>query len=294
MTHDPPDSWYGATPFTKSGARYLWWGLAPKIRDAYDTAKNSYIKYCTDMGYQLMFPASLPAIVSWIGSLGDRRLKPKTIKAYLTGLRSFYVDIGYRDDVFDNPVIKRVINGIRRLRGEGDTMERRPITRDVLIHILSTLSQNTLAGATLHAAYCLAFAGFLRIGEFTWDQGDRGPDFDTFFATRRSVRLYDDYLEFTLPSSKTDPFRKGITLTIAATGDEACAVASLRHLTFSLLPRYPSPCSTQEASFPGVSLQPHSKQRSQRSVVLAIILVTHSAAAPQPPQNLLASVNTRS
>lgn len=34
---------------------------------------------------------------------------------------------------------------------------------------------------------------------------------------------------------KTDPFRQGVTLTNAATGDEACAVAALKHL-FSHFP----------------------------------------------------------
>ena len=38
-------------------------------------------------------------------------------------------------------------------------------------------------------------------------------------------------LLLTLPASKTDPFRWGITLTIAVVGDGACAVEALHHLT---------------------------------------------------------------
>lgn len=37
-------------------------------------------------------------------------------------------------------------------------------------------------------------------------------------------------LLLTLPASKTDPFRQGITLPIAAAGDTACAVTALHHL----------------------------------------------------------------
>ena len=55
-------------------------------------------------------------------------------------------------------------------------------------------------------------------------------NFDCFFLTRRCVRLYDDHLELTLPSSKIDPFRRGVTLTMSATNDKACAVRALRHL----------------------------------------------------------------
>jgi hypothetical protein len=43
-----------------------------------------------------------------------------------------------------------------------------PITRDLLLRILARLDTNTPEGATHHAAFCTAFAGFLRVGEFTW------------------------------------------------------------------------------------------------------------------------------
>ena len=37
-------------------------------------------------------------------------------------------------------------------------------------------------------------------------------------------------MELTLPGSKTDPFRKGIRLTIAATRDEGCPIDAMKHL----------------------------------------------------------------
>ena len=43
------------------------------------------------------------------------------------------------------------------------------------------------------------------------------------------MRLFHDHLDLTLPATKTDPFRQGITLTAAATDDDACAVKALRH-----------------------------------------------------------------
>jgi len=46
------------------------------------------------------------------------------------------------------------------------------------------------------------------------------------------VRVSADakYLELTLPSSKTDPFQQGITLTIVASSDAACPVKAMRLL----------------------------------------------------------------
>ena len=45
------------------------------------------------------------------------------------------------------------------------------------------------------------------------------------------MRSQDDHhLELTLPATKTPPFRRGITLTIATSDDDACPVQALRHL----------------------------------------------------------------
>ena len=144
-------------------------------------------------------------------------------------------------EVFHHPLLERILAGIRRLRGEANTRERRPITRDLLLQMLRQFDKNTRFGATMHASFCLAFAGFLRIGEFTWTSSDLlDEDFEKWFLTRRSVSFRDDHLLLTLPSSKADPFRRGITLTIAATNDEACAVASLKHL----FDKYPAELSS--------------------------------------------------
>lgn len=65
-------------------------------------------------------------------------------------------------------MLQRIIAGVWRLYGEGDTCERPPITRDILLKLISRFDQTTLEGANLHAAFCLAFAGFLRMGDFTY------------------------------------------------------------------------------------------------------------------------------
>ena len=44
------------------------------------------------------------------------------------------------------------------------------------------------------------------------------------------VLLSDDQLQLSLSASKTDRFCQGVTLTIATTGDKACAVAALKYL----------------------------------------------------------------
>ncbi len=66
------------------------------------------------------------------------------------------------------------------------------------------------------------------MGEFTYDKVE--CDFNSWNLTRGSVFVLQDPLFFVFPASKTDPFRRGITLTISATTDEAFALKSLRNL----------------------------------------------------------------
>ena len=174
LGRDPPDSWYSQTALPREVARLLWWGLAAKTRKTYVTPTKLYSAHCAINGSTPFFPVIVNSLASWIAHLSTRRVKAKTIKAYLTGVRSAHVDMGYEDlTVFHNPQLQRIIAGIRRLRGEAGIKERRPIIKDLLLQVLKHISQEDEAGATLYAAFCLAFAAFLRVGEFIYTARDR-------------------------------------------------------------------------------------------------------------------------
>lgn len=104
------------------------------------------------------------------------------------------------------------------------------------MRMLPLFDTSTLWGATMHASFCLAFAAFLRIREFIWSQAERDASFQQWHVSRSSILLHPDHLELSLPASKADTFRAGVTLTIAAAFDNACAVASLRNI-FTRFPR---------------------------------------------------------
>jgi hypothetical protein len=115
-------------------------------------------------------PATIQSVASWAARLGLDRIKTKTIKGYVCGLRSAHIDRGYFDyAAFDSLLLRRVIRGIKRRQGDGVPREG---THDVLLNVLSTSDASTRSGATLHAAFCLAFAAFLGAGEFTWEMHD--------------------------------------------------------------------------------------------------------------------------
>lgn len=187
-----------------------------------------------------LFPATLETLSVWVSGMGEKQILPKSIKLYLAGIKSFQVDMGAtrsKLEVFHYPTLEQIICGICQLRGEPDTKKRLLITRFVLLAMLTTFDTRTQRGATFHAAFCLAFAGFLRMGEFTWCGADRQDKFRLWHLTRASITFKADRLHVQLPASKTDPFQQGVKIIIAATGDKACTLKSLHRL----FQKFPAP-----------------------------------------------------
>ena len=214
---------------------FLWRGLAQSTRKNYETPRQRFITFCALSGFRhpsgSCFPATERWLIEWIFSLASR-VKVKTIKLYLCGLKSYHVDLGFQVSAFQDDRLERVIRGIKREHAEPERWERSPLRRDCLLRILRQLQHPTYCDTTLRAAFTLAFAGFLRVGEFTYCKTDLdlGPNFRNWFLTKSSIRISADgsYMSVNLPSSKTDPFRHGVEIIIAASRDEACPVRAMQ------------------------------------------------------------------
>jgi len=158
------------------------------------------------------------------------------MKLYLSGIKSYQLDLGIECSMFSDPRLERTLQGIKRDHNEPDCQNRTPLTRTCLIQILSALGNKSYNEAVTCAAFSLAFAAFLRVGEFTYRQTaiDTVPLFRNWFLTKNSIQLKElrgeKFIELTLPASKTDPFRHGIQLTIAASNDAGCPVRAMKHL----------------------------------------------------------------
>ena len=95
------------------------------------------------------------------------------MKLYLTGIKSYQLDLGISCTAFSDPRLARTIPGIKRDHNEPERRMRTPLTRPCLkliIHHLSPINYNDTA---TRAAFTLALAGFLRVGEFTYKESDR-------------------------------------------------------------------------------------------------------------------------
>lgn len=177
-------------------------------------------------------------VLEWVSSLGFRGLQPNTIKNYLSALRSLHVDEGLPFDACESETVKRAIRGIKRFFGEKDRNPKQPITLEILQKLASIPGDlEDPFNASFDAAIKLAWAGFMRCGEFTLGAKEQFSPAE--HLSRESVTFLPSidaptHIRLDIPASKTDPFRKGASILIsAAPGKTTCPVAALKHLFIS-------------------------------------------------------------
>ena len=159
--------------------------------------------------------------------------KPETLKQYVSALRSKHVDSGYSTKAFEDERLSRLYKGVPRTHGIKPSRERNEITKEKLLAMLKRLDVSRHDDANLYAAFCVAFAGFLRPGEFTWDKWDpiTSPN---EHATRQSIQFTPQGVLFLLPRSKTSI--EPVSIPLASADDASCPVRALNTL-FHLFPR---------------------------------------------------------
>lgn len=251
MLSEIPSHWFEAhANFSRQAAIFLWHGLASSTRKSYSTGQRSFIDFARLHPGLLdepgkFLPATPRVIVEWVASLGARALQPKTIKSYLSAVRSLHVDEGLPFDACESETVRRVIRGIKRFYGEKVRNPKLPITLGILQQLAAVSGDCSIRNnAVFDAAMKLAWAGFLRCGEFTLGTGEK---FNPAVHLTRGCITFEPSLDnpthvrFDLPASKTDPFRKGVSILIAKAppGSTTCAVSALQKL-FQLFPESPN------------------------------------------------------
>ena len=149
-------------------------------------------------------PAKAIWLIEWLCSLAGS-IKVKTMKLYLTGIKSYQLDLGIDCTAFTDPRLERTLQGIKRDHSEPARRTRTLLTRPHLLHMLHHLGSSNYDDLTIRAAFTLAFASFLRIGEFTHKAIDlqMGPSFQNWFLTKSCIRFIknSEHMELTLPAS---------------------------------------------------------------------------------------------
>lgn len=235
----------GILGLSTAEATLLWYRLEAKTRYNYLTAKRSYQTYCQI--HQLEpWPATTRNLECWValrayGSKLPRQhqISFKTIRSYLSALRSIHINNNWPPKVFENKRLRRIIQGAAHIFPHLKK-NRFPITKDILQKIIIP-RPHSLADLNHNTVFIVAWAGFLRSGEFTYTaQALEDPIFIQTHLTRSNITFEENYQYaiLRLKFSKTDYDHTGVEIVLAATGDTLCPVGALKEL-FALDPMPP-------------------------------------------------------
>ncbi|VDI30919.1 Hypothetical predicted protein [Mytilus galloprovincialis] len=141
-------------------------------------------------------------------------LKHQTIKLYLAGVRHYYIRfLGY--DPMANAIrLPVILRGIKKSQNNV-VQERLPITSSILNKLCALLSKGIFSPVLdlmFQCAFKMAFFGFLRCGEFTCRSYNDNSC--TVLLQDITVDPTKQFFIFRLRSSKRDPFRQGVNITI--------------------------------------------------------------------------------
>lgn len=202
-------------------------GLAAKTRATYDSARRNYIAFAERNELSSTLPLDPQLIVLWMTWMFAQGLQPSSIKTYLFGIASWHVEEG-----LPSPLsafhIWRCWKGMKRWKGDAEKRERFPITTTVLASIKPLMKLKEPYDRLMWAAFTLGTCGLLRLGEFAvssskddrilrWRHIDWYSDEGRRFPLREGkVNEAASEYRVLLEASKTDPFRKGVTIRVCA------------------------------------------------------------------------------
>lgn len=139
--------------------KYRQAAFSDNTKSTYRCQMKKYLDFCTQYMYQPV-PASSQTICRYIAFLAQS-LRPASIKQYLNSIRLLHLENGFSNPLEGDFVIKSVIKGVQRIKG--DLVKRKlPITPDILLSFIPLLNLADSQCAVFWAAMLVAFYGMMR------------------------------------------------------------------------------------------------------------------------------------
>ena len=152
--------------------------IAPSTRTAYKSAQCRYTGFCSTYGVIAPYLLLEETLCSYVAYLAEERLKHRTSKAYLSGIRYHQIQQSLGDPFAGDglPRLHYVLAGIKRVEGQ-TSLVRLPITVDIMRQLRAVWLYPPVGRdkIMLWVAACTVFWGFLRAGEFTVPTPQAGP-----------------------------------------------------------------------------------------------------------------------
>ena len=216
--------------------RYINNSLAPSTVRGYTAALRTYRYFCC--GHNLSaFPVSERTLLLFATHISSYS-SYTNIKKHMAAIKHFSVVSGLTTRFQDFERLYLLIRGIRRAQGTAHSVpQRRPITPAMLRVIRRNLFNSTRFHEDkimIWAAITTAFFGFLRVSEYTSPHKSKFDPHVTLLV--EDIDLDASSAKLLVKASKTDPFREGMHIRIAANDTDLCPI----HALHRFLPHHPT------------------------------------------------------
>lgn len=180
-------------------------------------------------------PASEHQLCLYVAHLAGGGLQHSSIKGYLSAVRRLQVVCGMGDPFAASwPLLECTLKGVKReqaKRAVTRPQPRLPITPAILrlLRQYWEQEQHNPDCIMLWAACCTCFFGFLRSGEITvpsakeYDAGCHLSEGDVTLDSNTAPSA----VQVRVKASKTDPFRKGVSVYLGKTENDLCPVGAV-------------------------------------------------------------------
>ena len=214
--------------------KYFTMGLAPSALHMYRSGKVRYTKFCQETG-DIALPVCESVLCRFCVHLAMNNLSYWTIKAYLSAVHHMQIAAAQPDPFTPMSKSHYVLKVIKRKEAMNhrEPQERLPITSHLLKQMRTLWQAHTRINQgdikMLWAACCVCFFAFLRVGEMLVPSNG---GYDPAVHLNISNIAVDNcrtpsVVKICIKQSKTNPFRRGISLFVGSTLSDLCPVAAL-------------------------------------------------------------------
>ncbi len=201
--------------------------IATSSRRTYQQGQQAFEAFCKNISAQ-PYPLNEGTLRLFVTFLAHT-LSFATVQTYLASLRHRHIELGFSTNFNRMDSLHLLLPGIKRVKGSRVRQQRIPVTPLMLRQLKEALRQGQYPEVDklmLWAAFTTAFFGFLRSSEFcSASKHSFNPQTTllvenvTFTGVIASIRI---------KMSKTDPFRQGQIIRLAASGSSICPVRALK------------------------------------------------------------------
>lgn len=182
----------------------------------YATGERAYIRFISQSKIppELLWPPSPTAVMAFAThSHHILRRSHNSIRSDIFALASACNLLGFTFNPEDHPQLELLLRGIKRSSHATSRTQRLPITAQLLNTILPTIDVDNPDELTLFATMVVGVFGLFRASELVAKPGS-SPS-----LPRSAVSFHDHSIaKVFLATSKTDTFRRGCSVTVAANG----------------------------------------------------------------------------